>query len=89
MKTIWKHALRMGSNVLEAKGYLDIISLHTQRGGPCVWFICDPSSEMIVRKRITIYCTGDNLPENPGRFIGTFLVNSDTLVFHVFEEDEL
>ena len=87
MKTIWKTEITAGSGSAALPKGARPISVHVQDGTPCMWSIVDPEAEIEMRS-IHIAGTGHDLPENLGAFIGTFLVQNDSLVFHVFELNE-
>jgi len=50
----------------------------------CLWFLCDESAEMKDRT-IAIYGTGNQIPDEPGRYISTVQALGGKLVWHVFE----
>lgn len=62
-----------------------ILSVQVQRGQPCVWVLCNPEAKPATRK-LRVYGTGHELPDNPGTFVGTFQLEDGQLVFHVFDE---
>jgi len=86
MKTIWIYSVHPGYNEhMIPEGY-QILSVHTQFGIPQIWVQVDPKNSLVP---VWLFCaeTGHNFPENIKltRFIGTFLIESDALVFHLFE----
>jgi len=83
-KTIWKTELTPWSGAVMLPKGARPISVHMQDGTPMMWSIVDPAEEG-EELRIHIAGTGHDLPDGLGRFIGTFLVQAGTLVFHVFE----
>lgn len=84
---IWKTELTVGSGKTSLPKGAKPISIQAQNGTPFMWSIVDPDMPR-VDKSFHIAGTGHELPENIGNFVGTFLVESDTLVFHVFELNE-
>ena len=84
MKTIWKTELTAGSGLTSLPRCAEPLSVAVQDGTPMMWWKVDPGAP-IEERRIHIAGTGHDLPENLGAFIGTFLVQNDSLVFHVFE----
>ena len=61
-----------------------ILTVQVQYGVPCVWALCDDALPK-VRRHIVLYGTGQDLPNNPGKYIGTVQFNNGGLVFHVFD----
>ena len=61
-----------------------VLCVQIQRDVPCLWAErCQPFAPQASRVFFT-YGTGHPMPENPGKYIGTYQL--DTLVFHVYEE---
>lgn len=86
MEKIWKYELKdLGKQMIEIPEHAKFLSLHIQNGNPCMWFIVNPNNNKINRK-FEIYATGQDIYLADRKFIGTFLVNNGSLVFHVFEE---
>ena len=84
---VWKTQIHAGSGVTLLPKGAKPLSVHIQNGGPCLWSLVDPDAEKS-EQAFHIAGTGHDLPENIGAFVGTFLVQNDTLVFHVFELNE-
>lgn len=84
MKTIWKTELTAGSGTTSLPKGAEPMSVAVQGGTPMMWWKVDPDAP-VEERRIHIAGTGRDLPDNLGDFIGTFLVQNDSLVFHVFE----
>ena len=63
-----------------------VLCVQTQRGEPCLWALLNPSAKKI-RRSFSIYGTGWNLPEtiDEAEYVGTFQLDNETPVFHVFE----
>jgi hypothetical protein len=83
MKTIWKWDLEREVK-LEMPDESKILCIQTQGGRPMIWAMVDTEKPR-VHRTFRIYGTGFSLPDNPGDYIGTFLVENDAFVFHVFE----
>jgi len=86
MKTIWKFELvpnRVQAIPIPFGG--QILSVQTKtENTPLLWVLVDP--EMPLRDRhIGIYTTNTAVPDDPGRYVGTFLIYDGTLEFHLFE----
>jgi hypothetical protein len=84
MKTIWKFALNDPEAKVEMPKGAEILAVQTQWNTPCVWALVDPVQPKETRQFRT-YGTGHVLPENPGKYLGTFQVRSGIFIFHVFE----
>jgi hypothetical protein len=50
---------------------------------PVIWVLVDPDMPLEERQ-IGIYTTNTALPDDPGRYCGTFLLFGGTLEFHLF-----
>ena len=87
MKTIWKYEITPALNEIEIPINAEFLSLHTKNGLPCMWFLVETENSREFR-RFEVYGTGHeiNVSMFQRNFIGTFLVNYDSLVFHVFEK---
>ena len=90
MKSIYKYQLPIGGRVpIKMPKGAKILSLHTQRDAPCIWVEVDTEEPAIKIHHFRVYGTGHGLPDNPGTHIGTFLVEKDNFVFHVYEQENL
>lgn len=83
-RTIWKIEISSSHGGMMLPKGATPLSVHTQNGQPCMWMSVDPNAER-EKRDFRAFGTGQFLPENIGTFVGTFLVENDALVFHVFE----
>ena len=83
MKTIWKRPL-VSDGIVEFPRGATILSVQTQAGVPTVWALVDPAAPLEAIP-VAIYGTGHDLPDDPGRFIGTFQLHGGALVLHAFQ----
>jgi hypothetical protein len=88
MKTIWKFELtpnRIQSIPLPFGA--QILTVQTKdENAPLLWVLVDP--DMPNQERyLGIYTTNTAVPDDPGRYIGTFLIYEGSLEFHLFEMD--
>lgn len=88
MKQIWKYNLQERAETLvHAPESWEPLHLAYQSQGlirtPVVWAKVETRDPLIPR-RIRCYGTGWNIPDDPGRYLGT-LQDPDGLVFHYFE----
>lgn len=87
MLTVWKYELQPGETYLEIPAGSTNLSVQTQNGIPCLWVLVD-TNRKTEPKVYEIYGTGHEI-KNPFRlrkYVGTFLIDNDSLVFHVFEQ---
>ena len=86
MKTIYKYALEtMDAQRLTMRAGAEILCIQVQRGCPMIWASVDPQASFEQRTFRT-YGTGFKIPDNPGRYIGTYQLDGGDFVWHVFEE---
>jgi len=92
MKTIYKYLLtnhiRGGNNgkvsmPREAK----VLSVQMVRGEAVIYALVDHRLPT-VQRTFQVYGTGHPMPENPGRYLGTFQFLKGELVFHVFDPSQ-
>jgi hypothetical protein len=87
MKTIWKYPLQpLDRQALAMPHGAEILRLQLQDGRPCIWALVDDTFEDTATRTFATYGTGQELPENPGTYIGTYETIRLGLVLHVFEE---
>lgn len=84
MKTIWKYEISPCCKIQVPKNG-KVLTVQVQRNQPCLWILVDPNAKKEVRKFVT-YGTGHEIKYENGKYIGTFQIDNDNLVFHVFEE---
>lgn len=85
MKTIYKYPLEITDlQEVEIPEGAQILCVKLQKGTLCLWAVVDPAEKLTAR-RIQILGTGHPIHEPNIEYIGTFLMNNDSLVFHVFE----
>lgn len=86
MKKIWKYEFPItGEFVLYMPKDHVVLTVQLQRGVPCLWAVVDPDSP----KETTgfkISGTGQPLPEDVGRYVGTFMTGDENFVWHLFED---
>lgn len=85
--TIWKFKIpAQNSFELKLPEYARILSIKTQRGTPQLWVLVNPDNKMVTRK-FEVFGTGYPVSQDSfnGTFIGTFFLDEDNLIFHVFE----
>jgi len=86
-KTIWKWDLLIAkTQVLFMPRGATLLSVQVQRDRPVLWALID-KKQPIKDCVIITYFTDDEMPENPGKYIGSYQNKLETLVFHVFEQE--
>lgn len=82
--TIHKYPLKVQSKqVIGLPVGAKILDVQVQQGHPCIWALVDKVASVIA-VQVSIYGTDHEMPDEPGRYIGTFQTNNDELVFHAF-----
>ncbi len=84
MPTVWKTELKIQDRQrikLPAGSHLLHVAL--QHEVLCLWFVCDPENPP-TEQEIEIAGTGHPLDVAARSYLGTFMVDNGTFVFHVF-----
>lgn len=86
---VWKWNLPegVGTHVVEMPEGARVLGLQLQRGVPAIWALVDERLRTERRAFVT-FPTGGALPADVGwalQFVGTYQLEADGLVFHVFE----
>ena len=82
---IWKWMLNMTDvQAVEMPDSAKLLTVQLQGGMPQLWALCDENAPKEPR-RIAIYGTGNQMPDEPGEYIATFQLHGGALVFHAFE----
>lgn len=85
MKAVWKFPIPVDDafELMMPEGARPLC-VQTQRSQPCMWAFVDPAAPQKPR-RFRMCGTGHPLPDDVGRYVGTFQGYNEALVFHVFE----
>lgn len=62
-----------------------ILHVAEQAGSICLWAEVETQATQ-KQRHISVYGTGQRMPDNPGTFIGSVLLHVGALVFHIYEE---
>ena len=81
---IWKYVLPLDGLVDMPEGGIPL-SVETQGHEPCLWAEVNPDNPL-QQRRFCIVGTGNEVPPEHGRFIGTCLLHAGAFVLHVFDE---
>jgi len=85
-REIWRYQLGPDENVLTMPVGARVLSVATKRGHPHLWVWVDPHEQQTENRVFRIFGTGEPICEaHELLFIGTFLIEDETLVFHCFE----
>ncbi len=90
MKTIYKYEIPSKAVTIALPQGATILSVAVQNECPYLWAMVDPN-QPTVEKHIRVIATGQPLEDEAAAwsFVGTFFLNSGSLVFHVFEVNPL
>lgn len=84
-KSIWKFPIRiLDEQTIVMPAGAKILFGAVQHGIPNVWAEVDIYAPQVERT-IRIYGTGWQLPDAPGRYIGTFMMYDGYEVYHAYE----
>jgi hypothetical protein len=86
MKVIWKAPLaRSYEMAISLPHGAEILTVQVQNGEPVICFLCDPDA-IHEQRWFRLYATGQpSSTFDLERYIGTFQLNEEGLVFHLFE----
>ena len=85
MISIWKYDLQTtGKQTIRMPAGAEILTVQTQKGEPRLWARVDTNSPEEDRVIIT-RGTGHPLSTEAEKYISTYKLSGDNLVFHVFE----
>lgn len=86
MLVIWKFNVEPGQFSHELPRSAQVLSVHMQSGSAFMWVLLDPDYPKTMRT-FHVVGTGQRVVElDMFIFIGTFLMENDSLVWHLFEE---
>lgn len=87
MNLIYKYKIGPDTQVLNILKDAKFLSIHLQQGEPHMWFLFDNANAFHQEERIfrTVGTGWRWDPEPDEKYLGTFVLDHDGLVFHVFE----
>jgi hypothetical protein len=81
---IWKYKLSQNPAIDMPKG-AKVLSVKSQYNQLCIWALVDPVAVKETRF-FEVHGTGYRINSSPNlKYVGTALIENDSLVFHVFE----
>ncbi len=84
--TIHKFLATNGQFTLDLPPNAKFLSVAVKNERPVMWFLLEPAySETFQRRKFCAYVTGDMMPDDPGTFLGTVLLDGGAFVLHIFE----
>lgn len=87
MPVIWKYGIPCDDRfMLSLPLGARVLCVQSQSGVPCLWAVVDPERPTQMR-HFSLVATGEPRPGSElNRYIGTFQLPDDTLVYHLFED---
>jgi len=62
-----------------------ILTVAMQIGVACLWAEVNTGAIGKHKRTISIFGTGHRMPDDPGAYIGSFMLDGGALVFHVYD----
>ncbi len=85
-KTIWKFPVQVtDEQQVSMPSSAKIRHVAVQGDIACLWAEVDVSAPQMGERTIRIYGTGHPMPENPGDYIGSFMLHDGALVLHAYD----
>lgn len=85
-RSVWKYELRMtDAQTVGMPESAQLLSVDIQNGKLCLWALVAVDFKARVNRKIIIHGTGHPVSDSIGAFVGTVLMDSGALVFHVFD----
>ena len=81
---VWKFAIGDPESPISLPRGAEILSVAVQRGVVCLWALVDPEQPREDR-HLVVAGTGQDVPDERGRFLGTVLLADGDLVFHIWD----
>lgn len=84
MKIFKYHINIPGSDIIEMPEGSEILYVGNQYNSVFLWAKVD-STRKLTKRKFIVCNTGDDLPANTKKFLGTVLLNEGSYVLHIFE----
>ena len=66
----------------------EVLCVQTQHETPYIWARVDPDEQIFHRRKFSIFGTGHDITDDPGRYVGTYQIDGGVLIFHLYDEGE-
>jgi len=86
MKLIYKVELKLGVNTFMVGEVFRPLSVGAQYNKLVMWFEYDYLANADTTITVNVYHTGVVIPENPGRFLGTVILEDGQYILHVYSD---
>lgn len=84
-KAIWKYQVEVTDRQsVNMPAGAKILFVGVQYQAVCLWAEVDPDAPVRPRS-VRIFGTGHLMPDEPGSYIGTFMLDGGALVFHAYD----
>lgn len=82
---VFKYTLKVtDEQTIEIPSPADLLTVQIQHGMPQLWAIVDENTKTRPITLLTVG-TGNPMPDNYRKYLGTYQLSGGALVFHVFE----
>ena len=87
MNRIYKYVLNTSADtIINMPKDATVLSLKVQHDKACIWCLVNTEKDNVERTFVT-YATGQPIPEpNKFSYVGSYMIDNETLVFHVLEK---
>lgn len=86
-RKLWKYGMRPGMNEVSMPADAELLTVASQHNEPVIWALVEPRNRQVIHK-IELVPTGMAPDDGFRMYIGTVLLDNDTIVFHVFDHGE-
>jgi hypothetical protein len=83
MRTVWKVEIEAWTSEISLVADAVPLCVQMQNDTPCIWFEVD-SEQRSVDIPVIVVGTGHPIPEGNWKYVGTFQIPTDNLVFHIY-----
>ena len=89
MNRVFKYPLKVSDEqIVVLPSVRKVLCVEVQGGIPCLWAEVNTESEELKPLRVLIFGTGHAMPDDPGRYLGTFQLVGGSFVGHVYLKGE-
>ena len=84
-RVIWKFELEPNRPVMMPTG-ARVLYAGAQKDVLCLWAECNPANVKEARS-FHVVSTGDALPDDAGRYVGTAMLYQQSIILHVYDPE--